>query len=648
MAIPIEATKASVGDLVRNQGNDGAYALLSAVTEEMLDRDLDGEEMERFLRLAEVLAGLSGSDGDGVEEVALADLVGEKAVAGVMRSLEKQVAKREQIAEQETGDDDWFGVETIQAMVLKIYPDLEMFTDREQVESYLLDMVKELKAAGVEGDLVRQAGGKRLFGTVITEWLLSELDMELADQIDSGEEGGIDWDVDEDGLVRSGVDLVGLYFQEISKVPLLTAEEEVELAKTIETGREAASKLNGGVGLGTEEQVKLRALVEAGNEARDHFIRANTRLVVSIARRRTGLGVPLSDLIQDGNLGLMRAVEKFDYTRGCKFSTLATWWIRQAVGRAIADQGRTIRIPVHMTDRIRQMHKAANLLEQSLGRKPTTEEIARKMGLNPEQVEAMRVASQDTLALERSVDDDGDSEFGDFIADQGQGDVDEQVSLSLSRELIDKVLTELSERERQILRLRFGFTDGKFYTLEEVGKQFGVTRERIRQIEQKALKKLRHPRRKRLLRGLLRGGGVSNEGGHLGATGLTKESIEIRDARRKFRREFGDESLGRWLARGEWWLRDKDGKERIGVDKLRQVIFVRGERPMREMLRAWGEARMNVCGKLMKVPEGRRVLAFSWEEALSLLAFIQENYPERLVVHFSNDEREAFRSVCAA
>ncbi|MCQ3932374.1 MAG: RNA polymerase sigma factor RpoD [Chloroflexi bacterium] len=299
----------------------------------------------------------------------------------------------------------------------------------------------------------------------------------------------------------SSDDTVGLYLKEMARVPLLTTEEEISLALRLEKGKEASDKLARLNGHCPEDELlKLTALVDDGREARDHLIKANTRLVVSIAKRYMGRGVPFLDLIQEGNLGLMKAVEKFDYKRGFRFSTYATWWIRQTITRAIADQGRTIRVPVHMSDRIRHLYKTARELEQKHGRKPTPEEIAQEMDLEPRKVQWMLKVSWRPLSLERPVGEDEESELGNFIEDYTMPTPLQSAYQNLLREKLDEVLSTLTPREARILRLRFGLQNGRSYTLEEVGQKFGLTRERIRQIEGKALRRLRHPRRSRQLR----------------------------------------------------------------------------------------------------------------------------------------------------
>jgi RNA polymerase primary sigma factor len=314
------------------------------------------------------------------------------------------------------------------------------------------------------------------------------------------EEGG-----EEDLFDLSGIssdDTVGLYLKEMARVPLLSTEEEVRLAKLLERGYKAYRQLDRN-GKNPAERAKLLEAIEEGKVARDHLIEANTRLVVSIAKKYMGRGVPFLDLIQEGNLGLMKAVEKFDYRRGYRFSTYATWWIRQTITRAIADQGRTIRVPVHMSDRIRRLYKAARQLEQEHGRKPTPEEIAAEMDMEPRKVQWMLKVSWRPLSLEQPVGEEEDSELGSFIEDDGLPTPTQSAYDNLLREKVEEVLSTLTPREARILRLRFGLQNGRSYTLEEVGQKFGLTRERIRQIEGKALRRLRHPRRSRQLRDYL-------------------------------------------------------------------------------------------------------------------------------------------------
>ena len=300
----------------------------------------------------------------------------------------------------------------------------------------------------------------------------------------------------------SSDDTVGLYLREMARVPLLKIEEEVCLAKALEAGRKAQETLKHN-GSGPTERAALEQQVEDGLAARDHLIKANTRLVVSIAKKYMGRGVPFLDLIQEGNLGLMKAVEKFDYSRGYRFSTYATWWIRQTITRAIADQGRTIRVPVHMSDRIRRLYNTARSLEQEHGRRPTPEEIANEMDIEPRKVQWMLRVSWRPISLERPVGEDEDSELGSFVEDDATPTPTHSAYRHLLGEKIEEMLSTLTPREARILRLRFGLLNGRSYTLEEVGQKFGLTRERIRQIEGKALRRLRHPRRSRQLRDYL-------------------------------------------------------------------------------------------------------------------------------------------------
>ena len=297
----------------------------------------------------------------------------------------------------------------------------------------------------------------------------------------------------------SSDDTIGLYLKEMASVPLLSTEEEIRLAKLLEKGREAQRRLARN-GNDEKERAALERAIEEGKKAREHLIKANTRLVVSIAKKYMGRGVPFLDLIQEGNLGLIKAVEKFDYRRGYRFSTYATWWIRQTITRAIADQGRTIRVPVHMSDRIRRLYKTAQRLEQERGRKPTPEEIAEEMDIEPHKVQWMMKVSWRPLSLERPVGEEEDNELGNFIEDERTPTPTQSAYQHLLREKLEEVLATLTPREAYILRLRFGLQDGRSYTLEEVGQKFGLTRERIRQIEGKALRRLRHPRRSRQLK----------------------------------------------------------------------------------------------------------------------------------------------------
>jgi RNA polymerase primary sigma factor len=298
-------------------------------------------------------------------------------------------------------------------------------------------------------------------------------------------------------------DTVGLYLKEMSRVPLLHVDEEMDIARRIEVGRASKKEIISHCGKDTpNRRHELEALINDGISAREHLIKANTRLVVSVAKKYIGRGVPFLDLIQEGNLGLMKAVEKYDYHRGFRFSTYATWWIRQTITRSIADQGRTIRVPVHMIDRIRQLYKLTHEMEQRLGRVPTVDELADELGLDEHKVQWMLRVSWLPLSLESPVGDEEDSELGMFVEDEITPTPIQSAYRNMLQEKVDEVLGTLSPREARILRLRFGLDNGRTYTLEEVGQKFGLTRERIRQIEGKALR-LRHPRRARQLKDYL-------------------------------------------------------------------------------------------------------------------------------------------------
>ncbi len=299
-------------------------------------------------------------------------------------------------------------------------------------------------------------------------------------------------------------DPVRMYLKEIGKVPLLTAEEEVDLAKRIEAGLFAAEKMATATKKVSDKMRREFDWIERDGEvAKRKLVEANLRLVVSIAKRYVGRGMLFLDLIQEGNLGLIRAVEKFDYTKGYKFSTYATWWIRQAITRAIADQARTIRIPVHMVETINKLVRIQRQLLQDLGREPTPEEIAKEMDLTPERVREIQKVSQEPVSLETPIGEEEDSSLGDFIEDSDAVVPVDAASFILLQEQLDSVLHTLSDREKKVIQLRFGLTDGHPRTLEEVGREFGVTRERIRQIESKTLSKLRHPSRSQKLRDYL-------------------------------------------------------------------------------------------------------------------------------------------------
>jgi RNA polymerase primary sigma factor len=332
----------------------------------------------------------------------------------------------------------------------------------------------------------------------------AELEAPVAEQVSKKEEATSA--IAQEDIDLSAIDVddsISLYLKEIGRIPLLTAEQEVSLAKRMEAGRNARRGISRDGHLSDEERAKLKWVIMDGKAAKEHLIKANSRLVVSVAKKYVGRGVPFLDLIQEGNIGLIRAVKKFDYRRGYKFSTYATWWIRQAVTRAIADQGRTIRVPVHMYEQINRLARVSRQLVQELGRDPTVEEIAEELGVGPKKVERIIKVSQRPLSLEMPVGEEDDSFLGDFIEDSDAPSPTDQASQQLLREQIDDIFASLTPREVRILQLRFGLVDGYSYTLEEVGKKFGVTRERIRQIEAQALGRLRHPSRSRKLRDFL-------------------------------------------------------------------------------------------------------------------------------------------------
>ena len=363
--------------------------------------------------------------------------------------------------------------------VMEAIPEAEL--NIEQLEDALAALIEqgiEISDAELEEPIIEEVVEKRATTVVSTP---EDIDLSAIDVDDS----------------------ISLYLKEIGRIPLLTAEQEVSLAKRMEAGRNARRRLAKDNGLPREEYSDLKWVIMDGQAAQEHLIKANSRLVVSVAKKYVGRGVPFLDLIQEGNIGLIRAVKKFDYRRGYKFSTYATWWIRQAVTRAIADQGRTIRVPVHMYEQINRLARVSRQLVQELGRDPTMEEIAEELGVAPKKVERIIKVSQRPLSLEMPVGEEDDSFLGDFIEDGDAPSPTDQASQQLLREQIDDIFASLTPREVRILQLRFGLVDGYSYTLEEVGKKFGVTRERIRQIEAQALGRLRHPSRSRKLRDFL-------------------------------------------------------------------------------------------------------------------------------------------------
>jgi len=357
--------------------------------------------------------------------------------------------------------------------------------------------------------------GLKLDETVVT----GKDGVEVAPTEEDAAEGSTDfeWDEEEesealrqarkDAELTASADSVRAYLKQIGKVALLNAEEEVDLAKRIEAGLYGAERLRQveeeGQKLPPQMRRDLNWIVRDGERAKNHLLEANLRLVVSLAKRYTGRGMAFLDLIQEGNLGLIRAVEKFDYTKGYKFSTYATWWIRQAITRAMADQARTIRIPVHMVEVINKLGRIQRELLQDLGREPTPEELAKEMDITPDKVLEIQQYAREPISLDQTIGDEGDSQLGDFIEDSEAVVAVDAVSFTLMQDQLTSVLQTLSEREAGVVRLRFGLTDGQPRTLDEIGQVYGVTRERIRQIESKTMSKLRHPSRSQVLRDYL-------------------------------------------------------------------------------------------------------------------------------------------------
>ena len=375
-----------------------------------------------------------------------------------------------------------------------------------------VDEVRDLVARGKEaGALTSEEIGAALAAAELPPESMDAVLRLIADEgiaiVDTTDE-----DADEEVAARSDDDAarsaatsdpVRMYLKEIGRVPLLSAAEEVDLAKRVEAGLFASEKLTVQRDLPIDFERELEVIERQGQLAKKRLIEANLRLVVSIAKRYVGRGMLFLDLIQEGNLGLIRAVEKFDYTKGYKFSTYATWWIRQAITRAIADQARTIRIPVHMVETINKLIRIQRQLLQDLGREPTPEEIGAEMELPPERVREIQKLAQEPVSLETPIGEEEDSNLGDFIEDSDAIVPIDAASFILLQEQLDAILHSLSEREKKVIQLRFGLSDGHPRTLEEVGKEFGVTRERIRQIESKTLSKLRHPSRSQKLRDYL-------------------------------------------------------------------------------------------------------------------------------------------------
>ena len=375
-----------------------------------------------------------------------------------------------------------------QKSVVSIDDILRFIPEAEQDVDQLEDVFSALLSAGIQ------------YSEESTGDDSDEDDLDLSD-IDEDDES--DLGISDDLSNIDTDDTIGLYLKEVSRVPLLTADEEVELAQRIEKGRISREEL-ARVNVTNERRLELRQNIEDSWAARDHLITANSRLVISVAKKYMGRGVPFLDLIQEGNIGLIRATKKFDYRRGHKFSTYATWWIRQAVTRAIADQGRTIRVPVHMGDQINKLLRYQHQLTQKLGRDPTVEELAAELDVPIKKVENMIQVARRPLSLETPTDDEEDSVLGDFIEDDEAPAPSESATYNLLKEHLQVILNDLPPREVRILQLRYGLLDGQAYTLEEVGNKMGVTRERVRQIEAQALSRLRHPSVQKILRDYLR------------------------------------------------------------------------------------------------------------------------------------------------
>ncbi|MEV6276189.1 RNA polymerase sigma factor [Nocardia sp. NPDC051832] len=405
--------------------------------------------------------------------------------AAAKKAPAKKAAKKATGAEGEPGADEAVEDESL---------DIEDLEDLEVSEDDLTEDAEELVAEAPE-EAAEEAEEPTAADKASGDFVWDEEESEALRQ------------ARKDAELTASADSVRAYLKQIGKVALLNAEEEVELAKRIEAGLYAAEKMREWAEAGEKLPVATRRdfnwIIRDGNRAKNHLLEANLRLVVSLAKRYTGRGMAFLDLIQEGNLGLIRAVEKFDYTKGYKFSTYATWWIRQAITRAMADQARTIRIPVHMVEVINKLGRIQRELLQDLGREPTPEELAKEMDITPEKVLEIQQYAREPISLDQTIGDEGDSQLGDFIEDSEAVVAVDAVSFTLLQDQLQSVLETLSEREAGVVRLRFGLTDGQPRTLDEIGQVYGVTRERIRQIESKTMSKLRHPSRSQVLRDYL-------------------------------------------------------------------------------------------------------------------------------------------------
>ncbi|HOB48360.1 MAG TPA: RNA polymerase sigma factor [Mycobacterium sp.] len=385
--------------------------------------------------------------------------------------------------------------------------DPEIDTAAEAVEIDLAELDEVVEVADDDSPAVATVEAEAGDGDDDESGEPSEKDKASGDFVWDEEESEALRQARKDAELTASADSVRAYLKQIGKVALLNAEEEVELAKRIEAGLYATQRLaemiESGQKLPVQQRRDMQWICRDGERAKNHLLEANLRLVVSLAKRYTGRGMAFLDLIQEGNLGLIRAVEKFDYTKGYKFSTYATWWIRQAITRAMADQARTIRIPVHMVEVINKLGRIQRELLQDLGREATPEELAKEMDITPEKVLEIQQYAREPISLDQTIGDEGDSQLGDFIEDSEAVVAVDAVSFTLLQDQLQSVLETLSEREAGVVRLRFGLTDGQPRTLDEIGQVYGVTRERIRQIESKTMSKLRHPSRSQVLRDYL-------------------------------------------------------------------------------------------------------------------------------------------------
>ncbi|MCF6386230.1 RNA polymerase sigma factor [Mycobacterium sp. MBM] len=414
-------------------------------------------------------------------------------------------AKKDESAEGVTDGED---LETTDD--LEVEPDDVLDVEDVEIEDVEIeDDAEDPEEADADGDEAETAGDAKAKPAKADDDIAepSEKDKASGDFVWDEEESEALRQARKDAELTASADSVRAYLKQIGKVALLNAEEEVELAKRIEAGLYATQLMTElaekGEKLPAAQRRDMQWICRDGDRAKNHLLEANLRLVVSLAKRYTGRGMAFLDLIQEGNLGLIRAVEKFDYTKGYKFSTYATWWIRQAITRAMADQARTIRIPVHMVEVINKLGRIQRELLQDLGREPTPEELAKEMDITPEKVLEIQQYAREPISLDQTIGDEGDSQLGDFIEDSEAVVAVDAVSFTLLQDQLQSVLETLSEREAGVVRLRFGLTDGQPRTLDEIGQVYGVTRERIRQIESKTMSKLRHPSRSQVLRDYL-------------------------------------------------------------------------------------------------------------------------------------------------